>query len=177
MFLAKLMWKTKKGAAIKIQVSLMKPRLALNAVQERMQKVLKLQSLAEGGLTRLHLKKKMKKVILIQACWRSALSRSLVTQRQYSAAVRIQANLRMFYNKGHAYPKRKASLLRIQAHARGFLVRKHLAAHNAAARQIQQKVRLTRFRRVMTTTRWLVLSIQRIFRARKSRTQTSFSVQ
>lgn len=169
MYLVQLRWRSQLQAAVRIQVSLLKPWLAARAVDSRMRIILALQALVAGGITRKHTRKKVYAAIKIQAAWRCSLSRSLVDSRRYEAAVKIQRNLRKCYQRGVAFPRRQASMLRIQAFARGFLVRKRSRERHVAARCIQQKVRLARFRRVMALRRWLAVAIQTRFRANRSR--------
>jgi len=172
MHLEKLLWKKRKRAALRIQASLVKLWLASRAVQDRRQRVHKLQALAVAGCLRQQTRRNLRKILAIQSAWRSALSRTDNEKQRYRSAVKIQAFLRCCYDKNVLYPKRRVALLRIQADARGWVVRKRRREQNAAARRIQHKVRLARFRYVMKLRKWLVCSLQRIARGRRIRVHT-----
>eukprot|EP00929_Paragymnodinium_shiwhaense_P112239 TRINITY_DN80505_c0_g1_i1.p1 TRINITY_DN80505_c0_g1~~TRINITY_DN80505_c0_g1_i1.p1 ORF type:complete len:2533 (-),score=561.46 TRINITY_DN80505_c0_g1_i1:262-7860(-) len=164
MFLQRLRWMKWKNAATKLQSSLLKPRLASKRKGEQLGRICLIQSAMRGWTRRLKGHRECDAALLLQAYWRRSLQRHKLEKRSYQAAVKIQTFLRMCYQKSVAFPRRRGALVSMQSHARGFLARNQLKGKAAAARRIQQKVRLIRFRRVMVKKKWLVLALQRILR-------------
>lgn len=165
-----------KQAAMRLQVSMALIWLAKRKVRKRYQCAIKLQAFARRVVARARLRRRTKATLLLQSAWRAELSRRHEVERQNNAACRIQANLRMCFQRGVALPRRQAAIAAIQAHARGYLQRKRIRIQTAAACQIQRKVRLRRFRYRLYTIRWLALTLQRLFRGRRSRAKTALYV-
>jgi len=174
-FIKRLRWKGKVDAAIRIQASGVLPWIAMQRLRKRHRRLVQLQAFFRRVLVRLKLRRMQSAALAIQAAWRCKLCHLLVINRREGAAVLIQSNVRLHYQRRVAYPRRKAALRSIQAHSRGFLVQKHLARQHVAANQIQQRFRLTQLRHSMANVNWLVLALQRIFRGRRSRIRTRWS--
>jgi len=169
-------WRKRFEAALRIQSCLVRPFLCKRRVQERRHKVLTLQAFARCILAKKRLQRRQRAALRIQALWRRFKSRQKLCKVQMSAARKIQAFFRMWRRMpsgpapvGHI---RRRAAIKLQARARGHIARRYFLIQKNAARAIQRKVRLRRFRKAMTSMRLLISSLQRIWRSRADRIRT-----
>jgi hypothetical protein len=172
-------WQLKRfKAALKIQSSIVRPFLCKRRVQERWQKVLKLQAFARRVLSQKRLRHRQRRALQIQALRYRFFARNSLGQLA-AAATKIQAYVRMWrrlpFGPAPIAHKRRAAAIKLQALARGFLVRRFCKVQRDAAVVIQQTIRARRSHQVMSRYRWLVAALQRLWRAHQVRVATKQS--
>jgi len=168
-FLAKTKWRAKRHAALRIQVSLLRPWISMGILREKRSLVVQLQAFGRRVLAQRRIRQMHAAALVLQAAWRSALSRMLIFGRRRWAATLLQAYWRMHFQKHVAHPKRIQSLRSLQGGCRRFASLLMIKVRKDAAARIQKRYRLRRCHFRMMRIRWLAVTLQRVWRGRRIR--------
>mmetsp|Transcript_105397 Transcript_105397/g.202433 ORF Transcript_105397/g.202433 Transcript_105397/m.202433 type:complete len:897 (+) Transcript_105397:3-2693(+) len=165
------------AAATKIQSVIVRPYFCKQVVHHRRRQLIKMQAFTRRVLMMKWLQRRRGATLKIQAAWKTLLCRQAVKYDWPEAATQIQAYVRMWRRQPDgpspiAYRKREAAV-KIQTQVRLFLTRQWYNKQREAACAIQRRVRYGRKQKAWPVVQWLVLALQRIWRARHSRVWTT----
>lgn len=152
-----------------IQASLWRSYKARRQYDQCTQSAVKLQAFVRMTSAQWRVHRMHKAALLIQSKWLKAACLTCL-DRQHSAALQIQTYWKTYRERKVLHPERVKRLCLSQALVRGLILRIRQRRQLRAAKIIQQRYRLEKkYRQPMRVTKWLVLAIQRIWRARCSR--------